>query len=248
MRDFFVEFFRDEVRCGFYVPTAIKQAWAAELKVLDEIDRICVKHGIRYLADRVLVRCECIRERYLDALTDWAGDDTKQYWKEKVLLRAEWEKDAFGQSEQNTVKTQEGEMEAKEASSTATNGETRTETSKKNILFMIGANELAEYGEQAATFLRKKLDVLRENTGSLDVTFCLYPPDLSDWEESLREQVEPFVQEIEAALEWGGLCDLRENSVEEIVEACDAYYGSPSPLAVEFVRAKKPVMIADYRV
>ncbi|MBP3296015.1 MAG: hypothetical protein J6M27_05490, partial [Lachnospiraceae bacterium] len=94
----------------------------------------------------------------------------------------------------------------------------------------------------------KKLDILKENNGTLDVTFCLYPPDLADWEESLREQVEPFVQEIEAALEWGGLCDMRENGADEIVEACDAYYGSPSPLVVEFVRAKKPVMIADYRV
>ncbi|MBO6298443.1 MAG: LicD family protein [Lachnospiraceae bacterium] len=203
--------------------------------------------GVVY-ADRVLVHSECIRERYLDALMDWAGDDTKQYWEEKVRLRVEWEKDAFGQSEQNTVKTQDGEVEAKEASSIATNGETRTETPKKNILFMIGANELAEHGEQAAAFLRKKLDILKENNGALDVTFCLYPPDLADWEESLGASVEPFVQEIEAALEWGGLCDLRENSAEEIVEACDAYYGSPSPLVVEFVRAKKPVMIADYRV
>ena len=49
--DFPVDFFRDEVRCGFYIPTAVKQAWAAELAVLSEIDRICVKYGIRYFAD-----------------------------------------------------------------------------------------------------------------------------------------------------------------------------------------------------
>lgn len=45
------DFFRDEVRNGFLVPTAIKQAWAAELTVLSEIDRICTKHGITYFAD-----------------------------------------------------------------------------------------------------------------------------------------------------------------------------------------------------
>ena len=44
------DFFRDEVRCGFYIPTVIKQAWAAVLDVFDEIDRICVKHNIRYFA------------------------------------------------------------------------------------------------------------------------------------------------------------------------------------------------------
>ncbi|MCD7836714.1 MAG: LicD family protein [Lachnospiraceae bacterium] len=46
-----IEFFRDEVRSGFYVPTAIKQAWGAELTVLAEIDRICKKYGIEYHAE-----------------------------------------------------------------------------------------------------------------------------------------------------------------------------------------------------
>ncbi len=46
-----IDFFRDEVRCGFYIPTAIKQVWAAELTILSEIDRICEKYGIRYFAN-----------------------------------------------------------------------------------------------------------------------------------------------------------------------------------------------------
>lgn len=49
--DFSVDFYKDEVRYGFYVPTAIKQAWAAELMVLGEIDRICQKYNIKYYAD-----------------------------------------------------------------------------------------------------------------------------------------------------------------------------------------------------
>ena len=46
-----IDFLRDEVRCGFYIPTAIKQAWAATLAVLDEIDRICEENDIKYFAD-----------------------------------------------------------------------------------------------------------------------------------------------------------------------------------------------------
>lgn len=45
------EFYQDEVRYGFYVPTAIKQAWGAELQILAEIDRICKKYNIRYFAE-----------------------------------------------------------------------------------------------------------------------------------------------------------------------------------------------------
>jgi len=44
-------FLLDEVRCGFMVPAPIKQAWAAELEVLAEIDRVCRKHNIKYFAD-----------------------------------------------------------------------------------------------------------------------------------------------------------------------------------------------------
>lgn len=44
-------FLLDEVRCGFVVPAAVKQAWAAELEVLAEIDRVCKKHNIQYFAD-----------------------------------------------------------------------------------------------------------------------------------------------------------------------------------------------------
>ena len=44
-------YFEDEVREGFYVPSMVKRAWAAELEVLSEIDRICKKYDIPYFAD-----------------------------------------------------------------------------------------------------------------------------------------------------------------------------------------------------
>ncbi len=46
-----VDFFRDEIRNGFYIPTAVKQSWAAALDVLTVIDDICKRHEIMYYAD-----------------------------------------------------------------------------------------------------------------------------------------------------------------------------------------------------
>lgn len=43
-------YYEDEVREGFFVPSIIKKAWAANLKVLMEVDRICKKHNIVYFA------------------------------------------------------------------------------------------------------------------------------------------------------------------------------------------------------
>lgn len=49
--EFLNSYFEDEVRDGFYIPSMVKRAWAAELTVFEEVDRICRKHGITYFAD-----------------------------------------------------------------------------------------------------------------------------------------------------------------------------------------------------
>ena len=51
MKEISMDFFRDEVRNGFFIPTAVKQAWAAQLQVLAVIETICIKHDITYFAD-----------------------------------------------------------------------------------------------------------------------------------------------------------------------------------------------------
>lgn len=49
--DFDYRFLEAEVREGFYVMAEMKAAWAVQLSILKEIDRICEKYGITYFAD-----------------------------------------------------------------------------------------------------------------------------------------------------------------------------------------------------
>ena len=44
-------FFEDEVRDGFYVTAEMKQAWAAQMEVLSDLDKACRENGIEYYAD-----------------------------------------------------------------------------------------------------------------------------------------------------------------------------------------------------
>ncbi len=44
-------YFEDEVRDGFYVSSMMKKAWAAQLEVLYEVQKVCKKHNIRYFAE-----------------------------------------------------------------------------------------------------------------------------------------------------------------------------------------------------
>lgn len=45
------DYYQAEVRDGFYVPSQMKRYWAAMLNVLEQIDRVCRNHGLRYYAD-----------------------------------------------------------------------------------------------------------------------------------------------------------------------------------------------------
>lgn len=44
-------YLEDEVREGFFVPSIMKRAWAAELEILKEIDKVCLRHGISWFAE-----------------------------------------------------------------------------------------------------------------------------------------------------------------------------------------------------
>ena len=41
-------YFEDEIRCGFRVTKLMKKYWAAQLVVLEEVDRICKKYNLEY--------------------------------------------------------------------------------------------------------------------------------------------------------------------------------------------------------
>ena len=45
------EYFKGEIRDGFYIEPLMKHAWAAQLEVLHKIDAICNEYDIPYFAD-----------------------------------------------------------------------------------------------------------------------------------------------------------------------------------------------------
>lgn len=50
MIQFSEDFFKPEIRMDFRIDSEMKHAWAMEMEVLAEIDRICAKHDIMYFA------------------------------------------------------------------------------------------------------------------------------------------------------------------------------------------------------
>ncbi len=44
-------YYEDEVRDGFYVNGMMKRDWAAQLQIMTDLDELCTKYGLRYMAD-----------------------------------------------------------------------------------------------------------------------------------------------------------------------------------------------------
>lgn len=51
MLEFSKEYFEEEVREGFTISGMMKRAWAAQLEIVTEIDRVCKELGLNYFAD-----------------------------------------------------------------------------------------------------------------------------------------------------------------------------------------------------
>ena len=51
MLDFDLSYFEEETRDGFTIPAFMKHAWAAQLELLNMVDRICEENDIPYFAD-----------------------------------------------------------------------------------------------------------------------------------------------------------------------------------------------------
>ncbi len=44
------EFYREEERCGYMVSAEMKKVWAVELELLEQFQKVCEQHGLRYFA------------------------------------------------------------------------------------------------------------------------------------------------------------------------------------------------------
>ena len=44
-------YFEDEVREGFFITSMMKRCWASQLQILEDIDSLCKKYGIKYYGD-----------------------------------------------------------------------------------------------------------------------------------------------------------------------------------------------------
>lgn len=171
-------------------------------------------------ADKVILQSDNTKNLWVDRLTEFAGEDTRKLWQEKLLSLGLPVMDSnYSMGDNDDV---------------------------RKLLFGIGLNWATEASDEFLTVLRDKLSIVKENCNNLHVGICMYPSDMNQWRVAIGEEraneVTKLIQDfaIESSCE---LLTYGQVSLTSIVDSYHAYYGSPTPLVHGFNHKEKPVML-----
>lgn len=179
-------------------------------------------------ADRILIESPAMKALFVNHLTAFAGEDTKEVWADKVMTISAFS----GESAQTGQPVQNGQC-----------GQTPP---KKKLLYCIGENEFYENAEMAINKVKERLNVMTQYPESLKVAVCLYPYDIAAWDICTGQEKDMLVQVLKEYRKNKGI-ELLTKNVFDIngIDDMTAYYGSPSPLICRFVQQHKPAMVSE---
>ena len=179
-------------------------------------------------ADKILIESGAMKELFVNHLTAFAGEDTKEVWADKVMTISAFS----GESAQTGQPVQNGQC-----------GQTPP---KKKLLYCIGENEFYENAEMAINKVKERLNVMTQYPESLKVAVCLYPYDIAAWDICTGQEKDMLVQVLKEYQKNKGI-ELLMKNVFDIngIDDMTAYYGSPSPLICRFVQQHKPAMVSE---
>lgn len=188
-------------------------------------------------ADLVIVQSEKMKENYVDYLTDWAGEETRELWEEKIC--------GLG-SPLLDLKDNEEELLKKVPKTWIQFLFKESGDRKKVILYSISSSSFIDYKEKAVSKVQRVLDIFKENKEeicllwywdvTMEDTLRVNYPDL--WNSAYRIMSQ-YQEE-----SWGIYEDKSDK--EMLITLSDGYYGDGCAISQSMVMAQKPVMLQNY--
>jgi len=211
-------------------------------------------------ADKVIVQSEKMRERYIEVLTEFAGEETRKIWEEKVLGFGSPKMDLrmSDRAGQNTVIENDDAAQMNAAMIEKCKLQIPEEWEKfivgqdghrkKVILMFTSVATLMHNGEQTLIKLRDVFRIFGENAEKAALLWRIDP----NCQTVVKEAKPELYKEYQKLVEWYkkeevGIYDDSE-APDLAVSLCDAYYGDRSYMAQLCLREKKAVMLQDVTV
>jgi len=218
-----IRFYTDKL---VYVPPFV----TGEFSSNDYNDIYNMKHyvtapGVLY-ADEVIVQSNNIKMHYVDKLSEFAGEDTKSLWEDRIKTSCEADYDLSNDE------------------SSITSCDRQNGNIRKKILYCIGLNEISEHTSDILDKIKARINTFNEAAEDIEVGVMFFPLSEDEWYEvdgeiagNIKNLIDNYA---DAGWRYISSCDK--------MDCYDAYYGSASPYALMFSQKKKPVMIADYNI
>ena len=222
-----------------YIPPLVMD----EIQPGDERGRVTLRYfcnmpGIVH-ADQVIVQSEQMKEVYVELLTEFAGEETRELWEEKI------------QGTGSPVQDHERE-DPFEGSGAANIPQQwrqkiwRPDGSRKKVIFYATTvSALFSCEDQAVDKMREVFELFRENQE--DVLFGWSPDPkvrevMRKTKPGVLQKYRDLLQEYREE-EWGIYDDSTD--VDRAARLCDAYYGDAGSIANQCRVQKKPVMLQN---
>ena len=230
-KEFYASNIRDYCSELVLVPALLPEEFtSAGIKEMHNMGAYVTMPGVVY-ADRVILGAEWLKERYLEKLCAWAGEETRDYWDSKIQVQP-MVADA-GKHEELSAGTG---GKAPEAGNESEHG--------RRVLYMIGLDGLVLREDAFVDDLSGKLKSFTEDSDVASVSMSFYPPDKSEWMRA-SEKLSGKVWEIMEACAKDKHCRIVEHR-DISADDYDAYYGSAAPVVLSFRKAGKEITLLDY--
>jgi hypothetical protein len=201
----------------------------------------CKMPGLAH-ADLVIVQSENTRQAYIDCLSEFAGEDTRSVWEEKIVAGTspidEWEKTRKALTDRKKI-IEDLDWSGKE-SLFDENGNL-----KKILLFNTTVASYMQNGEALFDKIERNFKVFKDNSEKLAVIWKPHP-QLRSMISSTKPK---FVHKYDRLVrEFGedeiGVVD-QNTDIDTLTKLCDAYYGDADGVAHSCQIAGLPVMLQD---
>lgn len=207
------------------------------------MDYYCRMPGVVH-ADMTIVQSEVMRQAYIDYLTEFAGEDTREIWESKIHGDGSPLDDA-----ERYEREQEREEYLRNMPSNWKNMIYRADGSRKKII-LYGTNvaTLMQHGSATIDKIRRSLKIFDESTEDVVLLWRPHPLFVQAVEKACPERIEEYQSMVQNYQNqaWG-IYDNTQDS-ELAIHVCDAYYGDSDSLAHKCEVLKKPVMIENVDV
>ncbi|MBR4981557.1 MAG: LicD family protein [Lachnospiraceae bacterium] len=188
-------------------------------------------------ADKVIVQSEQMKEAYVQYLTDWAGEETRGVWEEKISGLGFPLMDVEDSSEEleGLIPEEWKKYWYKEDGSC-----------KKAILYNINASSFIDYKEKAINKLKNVLKIFKDSKEDICLLWSWNTIMQATVETSYPELWQEYQQVVGQFKEedWG--IYVEDGDPELMVSLCNAYYGDGCKISQAMVMAEKPVMLQNF--